>query len=72
MTHTKITYAYDRALTVYVNFEQASSPVFYVYDRDDGDEPERQSTPLQGADMPRDEQAAAKMVSEWIDESYGA
>jgi len=68
MAHTAIICRRDAALTVYIDFTQASSPVYYTYDHGQGDGPERQSTPFQGADMPRNEQQAANIVNEWLEE----
>ncbi len=51
----------DPYLVVFVNWEQATAPVGYEYD-----EGPRQWTPYQTADLPGTDQAAAKMVNDWI------
>lgn len=58
---TLITYEADPLLVVTINYHRAETPVTYEYDGEHG------STPFQAADMPRDEQRAARKVSDWLD-----
>lgn len=62
MAHAAITYEKDPLLTVYIDRDDPTSHVSYQYE--DGAE---QSTPFRTADLPMRDQAAATMVSNWID-----
>jgi hypothetical protein len=66
---TRIVYAQDTNLVVYINRKQASAPVTFEYLAFD-DAP-MQSTPYQTANMPSDDQQAAAMVSEYADNMAG-
>lgn len=62
MSHTAIVYAADPLLTVYIDRMNPGATVYYQYD-----EGEEQNCAYETADMPMDDQAAAKMVNDWID-----
>lgn len=62
-TYTDITYDADPMLTVHIDRSQASAPVRYSYEANESD---HEATPFQSADMPWNDQEAAKKVGEWL------
>lgn len=51
----------DTELVVHIRRNQSTAPVWYTYAGDDG------GAPFQTADMPMDDQRAARMVNEWLE-----
>lgn len=61
MSYTAITYSGDQLLTVFIDRADSKAQVYYTYDGG-----EEQGTQYQTADMPSDDQAAARLVNAWI------
>ncbi len=63
MPYDMIISAEDELLVVFIDRADPKAQVFYAYDGQAAD----QSTPYRTADMPMDDQAAARMVNAWIE-----
>lgn len=61
--YAAITYEADPLLTVFIDGENRAAGVFFRYDDDEADRP----TVFQTADMPMDDQAAARRVNDWLE-----
>jgi len=65
MAYETITCADDPLLTVLIDYADPAAPVLFRYDSHDDET--TQTTMYQTADMPRDRQAAATLVNEYVE-----
>lgn len=57
----------DPCMHVFIDRNNPAAPVRFCYDNGWDDEPIMQSTPYQTADMPMDDQAAARMIFDYVE-----